>query len=228
MNIYFNQMDEKGCVMRAPAQSCYMFSHFSSFKEMYDNIAEALNWGREWISWNFDLILEKNNLTLDDFFSEDGDMLLHDGYDYNDYMMNHLSDLTDKDYADLIKKAILERGEGKWTHKCLVMMKEFDDSKCYEITDKDFDENGKFVGRVADGREAIRTSSMREEFGKILEKNDLDGANVASVITSVKEILEYVAKETHVKSPYSTGFTEYDKAAQVVNNLLFALDGLKE
>ena len=36
-----------------------------------------------------------------------------------------------------------------------VLLREFDDDKCYEITDNDFDSNGKFIGTIDDNRKSI-------------------------------------------------------------------------
>lgn len=155
MAICFNEMDIKCKLVKAPLSSMNEYNHYKTFKEMYDDIAEILNVGRDWRSWDLDMLLEKNGLTLDDFFDNNGDMILHDGLDYDDYTQKHLLDLTDKDYAEIIENAINERGDHKWEHKCFVMLREFDDDKCYEITDNDFDSNGKFIGTIDDNRKSI-------------------------------------------------------------------------
>ena len=120
MAICFNEMDIKCKLVKAPLSSMNEYNHYKTFKEMYDDIAEILNAGRDWRSWDLDMLLEKNGLTLDDFFDNNGDMILHDGLDYDDYTQNHLLDLTDKDYAEIIERAINERGDHKWEHKCFV------------------------------------------------------------------------------------------------------------
>lgn len=155
MAICFNEMDIKCKLVKAPLSSMNEYNHYKTFKEMYDDIAEILNAGRDWRSWDLDMLLEKNGLTLDDFFDNNGDMILHDGLDYDDYTQKHLLDLTDKDYAEIIENAINERGDHKWEHKCFVMLREFDDDECYEITDNDFDSNGKFIGTIDDNRKSI-------------------------------------------------------------------------
>jgi hypothetical protein len=163
MAICFNEMDIKCKLVKAPLSSMNGYNHYKTFKEMYDDIAEILNDGSDWRSWDLDMVLEKNGLTLDDFFDNNGDMILHDGLDYDDYTQNHLLDLTDKDYAEIIERAINERGDHKWEHKCFVMLREFDDDKCYEITDNDFDSNGKFIGTIDDNRKSIRLRPLRED-----------------------------------------------------------------
>ena len=155
MAICFNEMDIKCKLVKAPLSSMNEYNHYKTFKEMYDDIAEILNAGRDWRSWDLDMLLEKKGLTLDDFFDNNGDMILHDGLDYDDYTQKHLLDLTDKDYVEIIEEAIKERGDYKWEHKCFVMLREFDDDKCYEITDNDFDSNGKFIGTIDDNRKSI-------------------------------------------------------------------------
>lgn len=219
----FNEMDEELHLVKA-SHGMYKYKHYATFQEMYEDIAEILNDGRDWRSWDCDRILEKNGLTLNNFYDDNGDMILYDGLDYDDYMQKHLSDLTDKDYAEIIEEAIKERGYGHWDHKCFVIIKEDDDDKCYEITNKDFDENGKFVGMI-DDRKAIRLRPLREEFTEILENKYEIYENVDDILYAVQDMLEFMVEDTKTRTPYATNsINRYEQAAQEVSFLISDLD----
>lgn len=217
MNIYFNQMDEK-CNLIKAAYGMYVYKHYKTFKEMYEDIAEILCDKSDWESWDVSRVLEKNNLSVDDFYDDNDDMVLHDGFDFDNYIEKHLSDLTDKDYAEIIEEAIKEKGYGGyWNHECFVMLRE-DDNQCYEITDKDFDENGKFIGTTDDGRKAIRLKPLREVFTEILEENYGIYENVDNILSAVEDMFKYMIEDVKIRVPYSENSVNgYEKTAQAVD-----------
>ena len=90
--------------------------------------------------------------------------------------------------------------------------------QCYEITDKDFDENGKFIGTTDDGRKAIRLKPLREVFTEILEENYGIYENVDNILSAVEDMFKYMIEDVKIRVPYSENSVNgYEKTAQAVD-----------
>lgn len=66
---------------------------------------------------------------------------------------------------------------------------------------------------------------MRDKFEEILHNNGIYGEEVADVLTSVQEMLEYMADDAEKKYPYAKNAIDgYKKAAREVFDLISELN----